>query len=999
MRTITAPGIEWKEIDKSAYSPAMTGTACYITFFSNKGEPYKPMEFTSRSAFEKYYGAPDNEAERYGYAAACEVINQNGRLWCARLPYDNAAFEKVVGVKYKLFQKKNYDDLVLSGGRWHAVNEADPEIDNAYVIEGGKIPILYDLSSIDEYRTDEAKVPPDTFLIVDTTNATYGKVMEDTRKGQKREVIGIVPVVTTAANAMYAQSLISLPADQRLCAIRNYESLRGSNALTLRAVSSDGQVITIDKVQMENAGLSESDLVNRFSTENYYSMISTATELKSQIIEVLDGTLYDSQEDAQKAFENKNQNDELSDYVVAPLDEAYSITGYMREVSHWCVNFTKLTSFESTPSADAAFENFTKQQNEPKFWYTCKKDAETVGMAIAEAALETPCIASLFNGAVSAEVVAHKKDWVIKYFKEHPELSDYSISNWITDEEFKLGGYRKFEDGFGNNKEKMQEALNTKYIGNDDYLSVESCVYNVYGESSGKYGICTVKNVLEKKELDPSDPRYGWHNKDFNDEVPTTMALDAANYFSTIQPAADGGFNPDHLKDIGVVVYRCYLDPSEGNKISWEAVEAYAGSLCKEDKDPNTGVSKFIDTIVNTNSQYINFFSNCFASKTAKKFYKDECDILLAEPSIPACLGLYSPMTKEDISITKSIYDGLNKAFQKVENLDLLDIDIVCDAGISNIASYLKAVFGNKGQYDLSITDDLGNPMIGMWKCQKYTDSSVKTWKTVVQKLDNFCKNVRKDCMFITECPRPLVLQGQKKIVRDSKPANTIDANILPYLPAVCGLNTNFGAGYLDWFEVADDYSGDFFWCPPSIKAMGVYINTDVNFEYWDAPAGLNRGVIAATDVAFSPTVKQAGPMYEKSWNYAVKYPLDGIVLEGQKTFQTKPSALDRVNVRRLFLRLERAVYKVARYFKYEGNTAYTRQRLVDAINPYFKDAKNRGGIYDYKIVCDENINDPDTIDRNEMVCKIGIKPVKTAEFLMFDFICLKTGASWSEAF
>ncbi len=105
------------------------------------------------------------------------------------------------------------------------------------------------------------------------------------------------------------------------------------------------------------------------------------------------------------------------------------------------------------------------------------------------------------------------------------------------------------------------------------------------------------------------------------------------------------------------------------------------------------------------------------------------------------------------------------------------------------------------------------------------------------------------------------------------------------------------------------------------------------------------------------------------------------------------------MNVRRLFLRLERAVYKVARYFKYEGNTAYTRQRLVDAINPYFKDAKNRGGIYDYKILCDDSINDPDTIDRNEMVCKIGIKPVKTAEFLMFDFICLRTGASWSEAF
>jgi hypothetical protein len=75
MRTINAPGIEIKEIDKSGYSPAMVGTGCFIPLFSDKGEPYKPMEFTSRSAFEKYYGTPDNEAERYGYAAACEVLN------------------------------------------------------------------------------------------------------------------------------------------------------------------------------------------------------------------------------------------------------------------------------------------------------------------------------------------------------------------------------------------------------------------------------------------------------------------------------------------------------------------------------------------------------------------------------------------------------------------------------------------------------------------------------------------------------------------------------------------------------------------------------------------------------------------------------------------------------------------------------------------------------------------------------------------------------------
>ena len=100
IRTILAPGVETKEYDKSSYSPAMTGTNCFVMGFTDKGEPYQPMEFTSRAAWTNYYGEPDNEAERYAYSAACEVLNQNGRLFFARLPYDNMAFEQVAGFKY-----------------------------------------------------------------------------------------------------------------------------------------------------------------------------------------------------------------------------------------------------------------------------------------------------------------------------------------------------------------------------------------------------------------------------------------------------------------------------------------------------------------------------------------------------------------------------------------------------------------------------------------------------------------------------------------------------------------------------------------------------------------------------------------------------------------------------------------------------------------------------------------------------------------------------------
>ena len=539
----------------------------------------------------------------------------------------------------------------------------------------------------------------------------------------------------------------------------------------------------------------------------------------------------------------------------------------------------------------------------------------------------------------------------------------------------------------------------------DDYVDIQFSFIKKFSEDTLSAAATDPENDFYDPELTAYLDKFGWHNPDGDDALPETVSLEANSYFPTIE-FNDGHFDRTHMKKIGVVVYKMFVDSSEGNKINFEPVEAYAGSLFKDDKDPDTGVTTFIDTIINSQSQYINFFSNCFNTAKDKAEYKDKLDMLVVQPcsnretdgdTICPSMGFYSMMTKEDISISKSIYDGMNKCFDKVSDIIERDIDIVCDAGLANIASYLKAIFNDKGPYDLGITDDLGNSMLGMWKVNS-NNAAVKTWKTVEQKLDNFCKNTRKDCIFIADGPRPLVLQGQKKIVRSTKPANTIDANIVPNLKWISGLNTSYGAGYVDWFEQADDYTGDFFWCPPSIKAMGVYINTDVNFQYWDAPAGLNRGVIAATDVAFSPSIKQAGCFYEKNWNYAINYPNDGIVLEGQKTLQVKPSAFDRVNVRRLFCRLERQAFKVARYFVYEGNTAYTRQRLVDALDPYFKEAKAKGGVYDYKIICDESNNTPETIDRNELNVSIGLKPVKAIEFIMLNFVCLSTGGSWEEA-
>ena len=469
-----------------------------------------------------------------------------------------------------------------------------------------------------------------------------------------------------------------------------------------------------------------------------------------------------------------------------------------------------------------------------------------------------------------------------------------------------------------------------------------------------------------------------------------TVSQLVAGSFPSIHFDSDGHVDRQNLKKIGVVVLRAFLDPGEGNKVNYDIVEAFAGELDKNAVDPNTGATTFIDTVVNSQSEYIEFYSNCFNQTATRELYSKMDLLVLNEPQRAGDLGFYQYMTKKNISLTDSIMKALPLIWEKNEDINEKQIDIVCDAGVSNIAQFIKSCFNGKaGEYDPA------SEYASLWKLRSKEDT--KTWRAVLDMYDNFCKNIRKDCMFVADGPRPFCLTGNKKIVRPSKPSNTIDATILPMLKYITGVNTNYGAGYCDWFQKADEFSGDNFWCPPSIQAMGVYLNTDINFDFWMAPAGLNRGVVSALDVAFNPTQRQSDEIYPKCWNYARNYPNDGIVLEGQRTFQTKESALDRVNVRRALLRFERMTYEIARWYVYENNTTYTRQRFYDALDGVFKEIKGQGGLIDYKIICDESINTPEVIDRSELRVKIGVKPVKSIEFILIEFNVLRQGGTWTE--
>jgi len=202
---------------------------------------------------------------------------------------------------------------------------------------------------------------------------------------------------------------------------------------------------------------------------------------------------------------------------------------------------------------------------------------------------------------------------------------------------------------------------------------------------------------------------------------------------------------------------------------------------------------------------------------------------------------------------------------------------------------------------------------------------------------------------------------------------------------------------YANWIKINDIYTGRRYWHPSSAFAAAVFARSDKATQTWYAPAGLNRGTFNAIDIAFNPNQKQRDNLYEISNNPIVFFNGDGHVIMGQKTLQVKPSAFDRINVRRLFLTLERLVSQSVKYFVFEPNTQATRARLINTIGPLFEFAKTNEGLYDYLIVCDERNNTPLTIDNNELIVDIYIKPVRAAEFILINFIATRTGQDFSE--
>jgi Phage tail sheath protein subtilisin-like domain/Phage tail sheath C-terminal domain len=213
------------------------------------------------------------------------------------------------------------------------------------------------------------------------------------------------------------------------------------------------------------------------------------------------------------------------------------------------------------------------------------------------------------------------------------------------------------------------------------------------------------------------------------------------------------------------------------------------------------------------------------------------------------------------------------------------------------------------------------------------------------------------------------------------------------------GINTSYAATYWPWVKITDPNRLKPIWVPPSVVLPRVIAQSDTAAFEWFAPAGLNRGGIQdAVDVESKLSFAQRDTLYEARINPLATFPAQGVCVWGQKTLQTKASALDRINVRRLMITLKKFIASSSRYLVFENNTNETRQRFINIVTPYLENVKARQGLYAFRVVMDETNNTPDVIDRNQLYGQIFLQPAKTAEFIVLDFNILPTGATFDNA-
>ncbi len=371
----------------------------------------------------------------------------------------------------------------------------------------------------------------------------------------------------------------------------------------------------------------------------------------------------------------------------------------------------------------------------------------------------------------------------------------------------------------------------------------------------------------------------------------------------------------------------------QGSK-TWQTTEIHNVSLDQDAVD-DQGRPKFVESVVNNQSDYLRII--------VSEEYKNE--------DVPS--------------------DWVTDSFQLLGGGSDNGGDSVDDAAILEAYN----LYSNPEEIDVNI----------------FIDSNKS--ETVKRRLVELCEIVRKDSMAIADVNYSHVVKNKGNEVTDMVEWRKGLSDSTNF-----NQNSSYVSVYANWFNVYDKYLKEYVWVPTSGYMAGLYARTDNLTDPWFAPAGLNRTVITGVrKLAFNPTLGQRDLLYKNGLNPIVSFSGQGKVVWGQKTLLDKSSAFNRVNVRRLFLTLEKAISTAAKYHLFEPNDRFQRSQMVSMIQPFLRDVQSRRGIYDFRVICDTTNNTPNRIDRNELWVDIYIAPTRSSEFIVLQFIATRTSANFAE--
>jgi tail sheath protein len=257
---------------------------------------------------------------------------------------------------------------------------------------------------------------------------------------------------------------------------------------------------------------------------------------------------------------------------------------------------------------------------------------------------------------------------------------------------------------------------------------------------------------------------------------------------------------------------------------------------------------------------------------------------------------------------------------------------------------------------------------------------------TVVNYVISDIVESRKDCVAFFSPQRSSVVNNA---------GNEADA-IVTYKNTIT--DTSYASMDCGWKYQYDKYGDVYRYVPLNADIAGLCARTDIQRDPWFSPAGFNRGQIKnVVKLAWNPKQAERDTLYQAGINPVVTFPGNGTLLYGDKTLQSKPSAFDRINVRRLFIILEKSIARAAKYSLFEFNDEFTRASFVSIVEPFLRDIQGRRGIYDFRVVCDTTNNTGQVIDSNAFVGDIYIKPARSINFIQLNFVAVRTGVSFDE--